>query len=135
MDSQIYLSLLLYKDIVSDENSSIRQLHYRVLGPMMGTLDGNVFWNTSDRKYHSIEKSTTNMNDNLRYAYYSLLSLKDAKRKYQTDSIEKIVSSFFKEHERDTYYVISKEEGAPIIIKYDEEKMKRKMDTNLVRPL
>ena len=43
MDSKIYLSLLLYKDIVSSSNC--KQLHYRVLGPMMGTLDNNCFMN------------------------------------------------------------------------------------------
>ena len=135
MDDKIFLTLLLYKDIISEKDSSMKHLHYRVLGPMMGTIENDIFTNTSDRIYCSIEKSSTNMDDQIRYAYYSLLSLKEAKSKYQTDSVEEVVSSFFKEHEKDTYYVISKAEVEPLIIKYDEEKMKRKMNTDIVMPL
>lgn len=135
MDDKIFLTLLLYKDIVSEKDSLQRHLHYRVLGPMMGTIDNDIFMNTSDRMYQSIEKSSTNMNNQLRYAYYLSMSLTDAKKKYHTDSIEKVVTCFYKEHEKDSYYVICVENKDPIIIKYDENKMKRKIDTSIVTPL
>lgn len=135
MDDKIYLTLLLYKNIVSEKDSLQRHLHYRVLGPMMGTIENDSFINTSDRIYQSIEKSTTNMDNKIRYTYYLHLSLKAAKEKYHTDSIEKIVECFYKEHEKDSYYVICVEDKDPIIIKFDEEKMKRKMESNLVTPL
>ncbi len=135
MDDKVYLTLLLYKDIVSEKKSLQKHLHYRVLGPMMGTLEGDLFMNTSDKMYPSIEKYETNMNDQIRYAYYSLTSLKEAKEKYHTESVYEIVYQFQKEHEKDTYYVIDIKDKDPIIIKYDEERMKRKMDSNLVTPL
>ena len=135
MDEKIYLTLLLYKDIVSDKHSLQKHLHYRVLGPMMGTVEEDVFINTSDREYYSIEDSFVNMNDDIRYVYYLLLSLKDAKEKYQTDDLEKVVECFYKEHEKDTYYVICIENKDPIIIRYDENRMHRKMESDLVTPL
>ena len=135
MDSQIYLSLLVYKDIVSDKDSRQRHLRYRVLGPMMGTLDGDVFINTNDKKYSSIEKSSTNMNDDVRYAYYKLLSLKDAKEKYSTDNVEEVVAKFIEEHNKDSYFVIDTYDKEPIIMRYDEAKLKRKMDSDVARPI
>ena len=135
MDSKIYLTLLVYKDIISDKDSEQRQLRYRVLGPMMGTLEDGVFINTTDRRYESIEKSSTNMNDEIRYAYYRLLSLKDAKEKYHTDDVENLVTMFMKEYEKDTYFVIDMDGKDPIIMRYDENKMKRKMDSDIARPL
>ena len=135
MDSKIYLTLLVYKDIISDKDSEQRQLRYRVLGPMMGTLEDGVFINTTDRRYECIEKSSTNMNDEIRYAYYRLLSLKDAKEKYHTDDVENLVTMFMKEYEKDTYFVIDMDGKDPIIMRYDENKMKRKMDSDIARPL
>lgn len=135
MDSKIYLTLLLYKDIASDKRFDFRQLRYRVLGPMMGTLEEDIFINTMDRKYPSIEKTETNMNDEVRYAYYGLLSLKDAKEKYQTDEVEKVVSMFLKDHEKEAYFVIDSEGKEPLIMKYEEEKMRRKMDSDIATPI
>ena len=135
MDSKIYLTLLVYKDIISDKDSEQRQLRYRVLGPMMRTLEDGVFINTTDRRYESIEKSSTNMNDEIRYAYYRLLSLKDAKEKYHTDDVENLVTMFMKEYEKDTYFVIDMDGKDPIIMRYDENKMKRKMESNIATPL
>lgn len=135
MDSKIYLTLLVYKDIISDKDSEQRHLRYRVLGPMMGTLEDGVFINTTDRRYECIEKSSTNMNDEIRYAYYLLLSLKDAKEKYHTDDVENLVTMFMKEHEKDTYFVIDMDGKDPIIMRYDEDKMKRKMDSDIATPL
>ena len=135
MDSQIYLSLLVYKDIVSDKDSSQRHLRYRVLGPMMGTLDGDVFINTNDKKYTSIEKYSTNMNDEIRYAYYKLLSLKEAKDKYESDNVEEVVAKFIDTYKNDSYFVIDMDGKDPIIMRYDEAKLKRKMDSDVARPI
>lgn len=135
MDSQIYLSLLVYKDIVSDKDSSQRHLRYRVLGPMMGTLDGDVFINTNDKKYTSIEKYSTNMNDEIRYAYYKLLSLKEAKDKYESDNVEEVVAKFIDTYKNDSYFVIDMDGKDPIIMRYDEAKLKRKMDSDIARPI
>lgn len=135
MDDKIFLTLLLYKDIVSEKDSFQRHLHYRVLGPMMGTIENDIFMNTSDHMYQSIEKSSTNMDNQIRYTYYSSLSLKAAKEKYHTKTIEKIVECFYREHEKESYYVICIENKDPIIIKYNEEKMKRKMDSNVATPI
>ena len=135
MDSQIYLSLLVYKDIVSDKDSSQRHLRYRVLGPMMGTLDGDVFINTNDKKYTSIEKYSTNMNDEIRYAYYKLLSLKEAKEKYESDNVEEVVAKFIDAYKNDSYFVIDMDGKDPMIMRYDEAKLKRKMDSDVARPI
>ncbi|MBQ8131428.1 MAG: hypothetical protein IJ193_02965 [Bacilli bacterium] len=135
MDSKIFLTLLVYKDIVSDKDSKQRHLRYRVLGPMMGTMEGSTFINTNDKKYSSIEESSTNMDDGIRYAYYKLLSLKDAKEQYHTDDVESVVSMFFGEHEKDSYFVIDTDGKDPIIMRYDEEKMRRKMDSDIATPL
>ena len=134
MDSQIFLSTLLYKNVV-DRPDNMRHLSYKNLGPMLGTIENEVFINTHDREYSSIEKSETNMDDNIRYAYYNLLSLKDAKEKYQTDEVEEVVKKFKEEHERDSYYVIDANHSEPIIIKFDENKFKRIYESNVARPL
>lgn len=135
MDSKIFLSLLVYKDIVSDKDSKQRHLRYRVLGPMMGTMEGTTFINTNDKRYSSIEESSTNMNDEIRYAYYKLLSLKDAKEQYGMDDVESVVQKFYEEFEKDSYFVIDVDEKDPIIMRYDEEKMRRKMDSDIATPL
>ena len=134
MDSQIYLTLLVYKDIV-EKTKEQRHLRYRVLGPMMGTLDGDVFINTNDKKYTSIEKYSTNMNDEIRYAYYKLLSLKEAKEKYESDNVEEVVAKFIDTYKNDSYFVIDTDGKDPIIMRYDEAKLKRKMDSDVARPI
>lgn len=134
MDDKIFLSTLLYKSIV-DKSASHRQLIYKVLGPMMGTIEDEVFINTHDKSYTSIENANTNMNDNIRYAYYNLISLNKAKEKYNTEIIEEVVEKYKKEYDKDSYYVIDKDLDDPIIIRYDEKKFKRVFESDVARPL
>ena len=132
MDNKIYIATLLYKNIV-DKTDNSRHLMYKVLGPMMGTIEDNIFINTHDRKYSSIESDKTNMNDNIRYTYYNTISLKEAKKKYNTDNIEEIIKLYKEEHIKDTYYVIDIYDKKPIIIRYDSTKFKRVYDSDIAK--
>lgn len=134
MEEKIFLSTLLYKSIV-EKSTGVRHLSYKVLGPMLGTITENVFINTHDRKYTSIEKTNTNMCDNIRYAYYNLISLKEAKEKYNVDTIEKVIEKYKSEYEKDSYYVIDVDLEEPIIIRYDKNKLKRVFDSNIAKPI
>lgn len=134
MDDKIFLSTLLYKNIV-EKSPNQRHLMYKVLGPMMGTIEDKLFINTHDKSYTSIEIDSTNIDDNIRYAYYNKISLKEAKKKYNTEVIEEVVEKYKKEYEKDSYYVIDKAKDDPIIIRYDEKKFKRVFESDVARPL
>lgn len=137
LDEKVFLTLLVYKDIIKEnfDDEKHRKLRYRVLGPMMGTLDNDVFINTNDKKYYSIEKETTNMNDSIRYAYYKLLSLKEAKEKYNTNNVEEVVEKFNNEYKNDSYFVLNNKGTEPIIMRYDEENLKRRYDSDIAKPI
>lgn len=137
LDEQVFLTLLVYKDIIKEDydNENNRKLRYRVLGPMMGTIEDDVFINTSDKKYYSIERGSTNMNDDIRYAYYKTISLKDAKEKYMTDNVEEVVEKFNEEYKNDSYFVLNNKDTEPIIMRYDEDKLRRKYDSDIAKPI
>ena len=134
MEDKIFLATLLYKSIVEKSNDK-RHLSYKVLGPMMGTVEDGVFINTHDRKYLSIEKLSINMNDNIRYSYYNLISLKEAKERYETEVLETIVEKYKRVHEKDYYYVMDIDDDNPFTIRYDASKFKKVFDSNVAKPL
>lgn len=135
MDSKIYLSCLLYKSIISE--GTCTQVTYKVIGPMMGTIENNIFINTHDRKYYSIDNPNTSIKKDIRYAYYNSISLQEAKEKYKTDNIEELVSKYYETYKKQNanYYVIVKRGIDPMIIAYDPEKFKRKYESNVAKPI
>lgn len=134
MDDKIYIATLVYKNIV-DKTKKTRHLSYKVLGPMLGTIENKVFINTHDRVYTSIEEAKTNMEDSIRYAYYNKISLKEAKDKYKSDNLEEIIKLYKDEYIKDSYFVIDTYNESPIIIRYDEKKMRRKYESDIATPL
>lgn len=134
MDDKIYIATLVYKNIV-DKTEKTRHLSYKVLGPMLGTIENKVFINTHDRVYTSIEEAKTNMDDSIRYAYYNKISLKEAKDKYKSDNLEEIIKLYKDEYIKDSYFVIDTYNESPIIIRYDEKKMRRKYESDIATPL
>lgn len=134
MDDKIYIATLVYKNIV-DKTEKARHLSYKVLGPMLGTIENKVFINTHDRVYTSIEEAKTNMEDSIRYAYYNKISLKEAKDKYKSDNLEEIIKLYKDEYIKDSYFVIDTYNESPIIIRYDEKKMRRKYESDIATPL
>lgn len=133
MDNDIYLALLLYKSVIEADLNF--ELSYKVLGPMMGTIEKDVFINTNDRKYYSIEKTKANIDKNIRYLYYNLISLREAKKKYHTNNVLEVVEKYFNDSKNDSYYVICKENSNPLIIKYDQERFIRKYESNVAKEL
>lgn len=134
MDDKIYIATLVYKNIV-DKTEKTRHLSYKVLGPMLGTIENKVFINAHDRVYTSIEEAKTNMEDSIRYAYYNKISLKEAKDKYKSDNLEEIIKLYKDEYIKDSYFVIDTYNESPIIIRYDEKKMRRKYESDIATPL
>lgn len=135
MDEKIFLATLMLKKNIKNESQSVENI-YEPLGPMLGTMEDDIFINNKDKEYNSILDIDKAFDNEKRYFYYNKISLKEAKEKYKTINLEDLVKLYYEEQKDKNFYVIfNKDSNDAFTIIYKADQVKKVYDSKVSKQI